>query len=177
MTYLDETLFAGEELVRVGRFHWTYAFRAFSWLILPLIVGVALAFYLPPLMNQYVGLGEQAKYVAGGLAVVMILYGFLKFLVMILMKKNTEMVVTNRRLIFKRGIVARRTDEVNIDRIEGCNVYQSFWGRLLGYGVVVVRGTGIGEIVLPTMEEPLQFRRAVDHAQMSEEEIEQAGKA
>jgi Predicted membrane protein len=174
MTYLDETLFAGEELVHVGRFHWTYDFRAFSWLILPMILGIALAFYLPPHIGGFVPIGYDPKYVAGGLAVIMILYGFFRFLVMMLVKKNTEMVVTNRRLIFKRGIVARRTDEVNIDRIEGCNVFQSFWGRILGFGVVVVRGTGIGEIVLPTMEEPLQFRRAVDHAQMTEEEIEGA---
>ena len=111
---------------------------------------------------------------AGGTALVMTLYGFLRFLVMMLRKRATEMVVTNRRLIFKRGVVARRSDEVNIDRIEGCNVYQSFWGRIFGYGVVVVRGMGIGEIILPTMDNPLQFRRSIDNAQMTEDELQQA---
>jgi uncharacterized membrane protein YdbT with pleckstrin-like domain len=174
MTYLDETLFRGEELVHVGRFHWIYDFRAYSWLVLPTLLGIACAFYLPPLIGQYLPINLEAKYVSGGLALVLTLYGFLNFLVMMLRKRATEMVVTNRRLIFKRGLVARRSDEVNIDRIEGCNVYQSFWGRILGYGVVVVRGMGIGEVVLPTMEDPLQFRRAIDNAQMTDEDLSEA---
>ncbi|MBV6632494.1 MAG: PH domain-containing protein [Alphaproteobacteria bacterium] len=172
MSYLQETLFSGEELVHMGKFHWIYDFTAYSYLLLPALAGLAGLFYLPPLIGQYIPASMEAKYVAGGLFVVLTLYGFLNFLVMMLRKRATEMVVTNRRLIFKRGLVARRTDEVNIDRIEGCNVFQSFWGRILGYGIVVVRGTGIGEIVLPVMEEPLQFRRAIDHAQMTEEELE-----
>lgn len=174
MTYLEETLFSGEELVHVGKFHWIYDFRAFSWLILPALLGGAIAFYAPPLIGQYMPVNLEAKYVAGGTALVMTLYGFMRFLVMMLRKRATEMVVTNRRLIFKRGVVARRSDEVNIDRIEGCNVYQSFWGRIFGYGVVVVRGMGIGEIILPTMDNPLQFRRSIDNAQMTEDELQQA---
>ena len=53
MTYLEETLFSGEELVHVGKFHWIYDFRAFSWLILPALLGGAIAFYAPPLIGQY----------------------------------------------------------------------------------------------------------------------------
>lgn len=167
MSYLEETQFAGEELIHAGRFHWIYDFRAFSWLILPILAGIAIAFYLPPLIGDQLPVTMPPKYVAGGAALALTLYGFLNFLRMMLLKRATEMLVTNRRLIFKRGIVSRESEEVNISRIEGCNVYQSFWGRILGYGVVVVRGTGIGEVVLPTMADPLQFRRAIDHAVMA----------
>jgi uncharacterized membrane protein YdbT with pleckstrin-like domain len=171
MSYLEETLFSGEELIHVGRFHWIYDFRAFSWLIIPCLMGMAIAYYGPPLIGQYIAIDLEARYVAGGAALVLTLYGFLNFLIMMVRKRATEMVVTNRRLIFKRGVVARRTDEVNIDRIEGCNVYQSFWGRILGYGLVIVRGTGIGEIILPVMADPVQFRRAIDHATMPESDL------
>ena len=89
------------------------------------------------------------------------IYFFLHFL---LQRYSTEMVVTNRRLFYKTGVVARRVTEINIDRVESCIVNQSVLGRMLGYGSIVVRGTGIGEIDLPVIDAPVAFRKALDEA-------------
>jgi uncharacterized membrane protein YdbT with pleckstrin-like domain len=90
--------------------------------------------------------------------------GVLVFVIMMVNKWTTEIVITNKRLLYKRGWIARKVDEVSIDRVEGCNVEQSFLGRILGYGKLLVRGVGIGEIKLPTIDEPIGFRRAIDAA-------------
>ena len=82
-----------------------------------------------------------------------------------MMRLSTIVAVTERRVIFRRGIIARRVDEINIDRIEGCIVYQSIIGRCFNYGMVVVRGTGIGEVTLPEFIcDPMHLRNAIDTA-------------
>ena len=58
--------------------------------------------------------------------------------------RSTELAVTNRRVIFKTGLIRRRTVEMNMDKVETVDVDQTLFGRLLGYGTVHVRGTGSG---------------------------------
>ena len=74
---------------------------------------------------------------------------------------DTEIGVTNQRLIYKRGLVARATKEVELRCIEVVDLEQSLLGRLLDYGRVGVHGTGVADIVLPSMADPLGLRRAL----------------
>ena len=55
---------------------------------------------------------------------------------------TTEIAVTNRRLIYKRGWIARRTEEINLRRIEEVNLKQGVLGRIFGWGRLRVHGTG-----------------------------------
>ena len=55
---------------------------------------------------------------------------------------TTEIDVTDRRIVYKRGFINRHTVEMNMDKVESVDVDQSFWGRLLDYGDIIVRGTG-----------------------------------
>ncbi len=122
--------------------------------------------------------GERLVYVArfhwiftasGVLAVVFLSwaagFGLSIFIGRILQRLSTEVAITDRRVLLKRGLVARNINEINIDRIEGCYVRQSIMGRLLNFGFVVIRGTGVGEIDLPIMlNAPTEFRKALDEA-------------
>ena len=78
---------------------------------------------------------------------------------------STEMAVTNRRLIVKRGWIARRTEELSLHRIEEVNLRQGVFGRILGYGKVQVQGMGGGDIALPTIGSPMRFKRELQQAQ------------
>jgi len=58
-------------------------------------------------------------------------------------KRNaTEMAVTNRRVLIKTGMTSRRTLDLMLSRVESIGVEETAAGRMLGYGSVVVRGTG-----------------------------------
>ena len=57
---------------------------------------------------------------------------------------TTEVAITNRRIILKRGFVRRHTIEMNMDKVESVDVDQSLLGRLFNYGDITVRGTGEG---------------------------------
>ena len=95
----------------------------------------------------------------------MILVGFIWAIPM----WTTEMVITNRRLIYKRGMLARKTEELSLHRIEEINVNQSILGRILGYGKIVCHGTGGSKIEFPTISRPMAFRRALQEAQARRE--------
>jgi hypothetical protein len=90
--------------------------------------------------------------------------GLVRFAQMMVVRATTEIAVTTSRLIYKRGLVARYVGEMSIDRIEGVNVLQSILGRLLGYGRIMVRGMGVGEVILPPLANPITFRKAIDKA-------------
>ena len=53
---------------------------------------------------------------------------------------TTELAVTDQRVIYKTGLLARHTLEMNRARVESVTVDQTMLGRLFGYGTVIVRG-------------------------------------
>ena len=76
-------------------------------------------------------------------------------------RSATEMAVTNKRVIVKSGLADRRTIELLLPRIESIAVEEPALGRLLGYGTVIVRGTGGTPEVFPQIARPLEFREQV----------------
>lgn len=77
------------------------------------------------------------------------LIGIIIFLVMMISKWTTEIVVTTDRLIYKTGWIARHAEEISLTRIEEVTLTQTVMGRVFGYGRIVVGGTGGGVIRLP----------------------------
>jgi uncharacterized membrane protein YdbT with pleckstrin-like domain len=74
---------------------------------------------------------------------------------------TTEIDVTDRRVIYKRGFLRRHTVEMNMDKIESVDVDQSILGRILDYGDITIRGTGVSLETLPMIGSPLAFRNHV----------------
>ena len=74
---------------------------------------------------------------------------------------TTEIAITNRRIILKRGFIRRDTAEMHMDKVESVDVNQSLLGRLFDYGDVTVRGTGAGLETLRLIDAPVEFRNHV----------------
>jgi uncharacterized membrane protein YdbT with pleckstrin-like domain len=79
----------------------------------------------------------------------------------LLRRRATEMAVTNKRVIVKSGFANRRTIELLLPRIESIAIEEPALGRVLGYGTVIVRGTGGTPEVFPQIARPLEFREQV----------------
>lgn len=88
-------------------------------------------------------------------------------LVMLVERLTTELAVTSRRLVLKKGWIARKTEEISLARIEEVNLRQSVLGRVLGYGTLLCAGVGVGQIATVTIREPMEFRKAILYAQES----------
>jgi uncharacterized membrane protein YdbT with pleckstrin-like domain len=94
-----------------------------------------------------------------------VLVGIAIFAVMMIRYHTTEIGVTTHRFIMKTGWIRRDTQEIALDNIEGVQVHQSIWGRIFGYGRLVVQGTGVDAVHLPSMlADPVGFRRAIESA-------------
>ena len=194
MLYVQQSLGPDEELVYVGRFHWMYTMSSAFWIFLGLMgaIGILIgAVYIDVLktMNETYNLVDMPKEVYGQAwdkvlaskggyiemmqtshpfvrigAFVSFLIGLYMFAQMMVVKATTEIAITNTRLIYKQGLIARHVGEISIDRIEGVNVLQGILGRMFSYGYVIVRGMGVGEVMLPPIADPIEFRKAIERA-------------
>jgi len=90
-----------------------------------------------------------------------VLIGIPWLIAAILQKKTTEMAVTNKRVIIKTGIISRRTIEMNLSKIENIEVNQSLIGRIFGYGIITIVGTGGTHEPFKNVSQPLDFRKSV----------------
>jgi uncharacterized membrane protein YdbT with pleckstrin-like domain len=76
-------------------------------------------------------------------------------------QKTDEFAVTNKRVVIKTGLISRKTLEMNLAKIETIGVDQGIFGRMLGYGTITVVGTGGTREMFRGIDEPLDFRKAV----------------
>jgi uncharacterized membrane protein YdbT with pleckstrin-like domain len=77
---------------------------------------------------------------------------------------TTEFAVTTYRFVYKYGWIKRDSQEVSLNKIEEITLQQSIWGRIFGYGQLIIRGTGVGVIKLPNLDNPLEVRRIIENA-------------
>lgn len=182
MLYVQQSLGQGEELVHVGHFHWMYTLRAIMgivWGVLLCLTVLVGAIFIETKSgfnlsthgyDPTAGWLDQVRALHPAIklaAFFMLIMGLIRFAHMMVIKVTTEIAVTTSRIVYKRGLVARYVGEMSIDRIEGVNVLQGIIGRIFNYGSVIVRGMGIGEVILPQIADPVAFRKAIDRARNS----------
>ena len=87
--------------------------------------------------------------------------GVIIFLIMFIHKKTTELGVTTSRIVKKSGWISRKTEELSLGRIEEMNLTQGILGRVLGYGKIQINGTGGSYILTHSIDDPMEFRKAI----------------
>ncbi len=74
---------------------------------------------------------------------------------------TTRIIVTHERVIYRTGVIGRRTVEMNKDKIESIDVSQPMLGRFFDFGSVTVKGTGGGIEAIPNVASPFALRDRV----------------
>lgn len=145
MSYIDGNLLAGERVVFRTRLHW-------KLLIGPLLF--ALATLAPVAWVLVQGTWNTFVLIAPAL-------GLLMLLAAIVRRQSSDFAVTNKRVMMKTGVFSTRSVELLLNKIEAIAVHQSLGGRILGYGDIMVTGSGGTEERFPNVQAPLALRRAV----------------
>ena len=85
----------------------------------------------------------------------------------ILRRIGTTYTITNRRLHIRRGIVARRTQEAGLQRVQNVNTTQTAFQRILQIGTVDfdTAGSGDYDFTFAGVAQPEDVVSAVDRAQ------------
>jgi len=152
-SYVETIIGPGENIVYVG--------RVSLLTILSSLLGGTLLFAVSiGLLLLSVGSPDIMRALAGIAAAL----GVLVIVVAIVRRNSTELAVTNRRVIAKFGLIARRTVEMNLAKIESVRVEQTVMGRLFGFGSLVVTGTGATMDPIRYIADPIGFRRAIQMA-------------
>jgi uncharacterized membrane protein YdbT with pleckstrin-like domain len=147
MSYVQKVLLPGEQVVYETGLHWLVYGRA----VLAFLVAAAFA-------AASARAHSDAAPVLKILAALVALIGLLLFLAAALRRAGTELAVTDQRVVFKRGVIARHTIEMNRSKVESVDVDQSLFGRVFGYGTVLLRGTGGSLEPMAMVGDPLTFR-------------------
>lgn len=147
MSYVTRNLVAGESLVYETGVHWSVLF----WpVVIATVIGAgAIVCFLK----------KDSDFLYAGAALLVVA---LAVIVAATVKRNaTEIAVTNRRVIIKTGLARRRSLEIMLPKVESVAITESLMGRVLGYGTVVIHGTGGTPEPFEKIAHPSEFRNHV----------------
>jgi uncharacterized membrane protein YdbT with pleckstrin-like domain len=147
MTYVEQSLGDNETIHYRAQFP-TIRY-ALAWLALAVGVGVgSVCFFY---RHEWLAL---LAFLCGAVSLVGVLYR----------PWTTEIAVTNLRLIYKRGLFRRATNDLQMRAIEEVRIRQDLWGRIFNFGNIEVRGTGVDDLDLPALNDPIAVQKAVQEA-------------
>ena len=147
MNYVRRVLQPGETITHATRLH--------SVIFLPAILWFAAAIVL---LIAALTLDGDLRVGGEALAAFAAIFGLWTGTPALIRRATTELAVTDRRVIYKSGVLARHTLEMNRSKVESVDVDQSVLGRMLDFGTIVVRGTGGSLEPIRMVGDPLSFR-------------------
>jgi len=151
MGYVTKVLQPGERVVHESGLHWVIFTRA--------IIAAIICFAL--VVAAMSSAGNRMQYLSLALWIAAAIFALLALstgLRAFVRRASTEFAVTNHRVIYKTGLLARHTLEMNLSKVESVDVDQSIPGRFIGYGTVIVRGTGGSLEPIRNIADPLMLR-------------------
>ncbi len=150
----------GEHVLFQGHPSWRSTLTFYLKGLLVVALAAALAAAVTAVGDEFSG-GATGAVALAALAL-MLVAGYL-------IRMGTTYTITNRRLHIKRGIVARRTQEARLERVQNVNTDQSALERILKVGTVDFDTAGGGdsdfEFKFRGVAEPAKVSQAVDEAQ------------
>jgi len=153
MSYVRRVLQSGEIVAHLARLHPIIFLPAAFWFVVALVLLIAALTLSGDLRTG----GEALAAFCALFAIASAVPAFVLWI-------STELAVTDRRVIYKSGLLARHTLEMNRSKVESVDVDQSLMGRLLGFGTIIVRGTGGSLEPIRMIGDPLTFRSHITAA-------------
>tara|TARA_B100000242_G_scaffold63425_1_gene38792 strand:+ start:3757 stop:4200 length:444 start_codon:yes stop_codon:yes gene_type:complete len=136
MGFIEKILAEDEIIIRKIKLHWLNYAPVITWFLLGIYFSEKseLGFIIPISISFYLFLGVYF----------------------------TEYVLTNKRIILKKGIISRYTEEQILKKVETVEFKQGILPRLFGTGSVQVTGTGNSIILFRYVVNPIGVRKIID---------------
>jgi hypothetical protein len=177
MAYVHKLINDDEKLIGIARLHWIYVIQGLVWFFALAGAGYGLSWLMnrglqatmnltsnPYIPSPFMGLSN-------GIMIFMLVAGALIFGMYVIKILATQVALTDRRIIHKHGLIFVNVHQIDLEEIRGENLDLGYFGRILGYAVIMLDCRFIGDIRLPAIENPEAFIRALHdrraHAQDS----------
>ena len=131
MPFPSRLVYDGEAVTLDLRPHWWYFSRHIATGV-PLLLLVILTFQFSS------GVRDVLKYPVAILVILWSVWLGLKYLQWL----RTYFVVTDQRVLYRTGVLARHGVEIPLDRITNINFHQGIWERIIGAGDLEVQSAG-----------------------------------
>lgn len=153
MGYIENNLLTGETIIYKAKLHWILFAWPVIWLVLALCVFANASGASPASFASTYNVKPFA-WILFVLALVTGLNAYITYV-------TSEFGLTSKRVLVKVGFIRRKSFEVLLVKVEGIQVDQGILGRILGYGSIVVSGTGGSKEPFHSICDPLTFRKKV----------------
>ena len=145
---IADILVKGEDVVLQAEVHWAIFWYSGAVFIFALLVGTFIV--------------QQLGYLLMATAAAMALHAWLK-------KEILMLVLTNKRVLVRYGILQVDVVDMRFSKIESVELERMLPGYLLGYANVVIMGTGNRYIVIPFVKNAIGFRRAYNKLTLADD--------
>jgi uncharacterized membrane protein YdbT with pleckstrin-like domain len=134
MTYIEENLVKNEEIVYLGKIHWmVFHSSLLSYILVIIAPNGFMTMILFPIY------------------IFVLFFNSVSFF-------GTECGITNKRIIFKKGLFIKETIEINYEKIESIMIDQGIIERIFNYGTVIIIGTGGTTSKIKGIKDPITFK-------------------
>ncbi len=141
MGYIEDNLSAGEKIV----------YRANVSVAVLIITGVFFAFII-----------WLSSKVSPFMVTIMTLLTIIIILRVLVAMFTTEIALTDRRIIGKRGVLQHHSLEILLNKVESISVKRTLMGMMFGFGTVTITGSGGTRESFPSIDKPNEFRKRVN---------------
>ncbi len=148
MGFVDQNLMPGEQVTYRATLHW-------------IIFGPPMLLALLAVLLVAFGLSNKDLVWVSSVGGLLFLVACVLAVSRLITLKTSEFAVTNKRVLIKVGFIRRHSLELLLTKVEGIGVDQGILGRILGYGTIVVAGTGGTKEPFENIAQPLEFRKHV----------------
>ena len=139
-----------QNVVYVARLHWLL----FFW---PIVMGCLTLF----LGIQFVQLKE--------IALIFLVFSFVWGGVNWVIFHFSSLTIEKKRVIFRTGLLVRKTTDIPYTKIESIDIRQSIIGSIMQYGALMITGTGGTKHFINFVAKPLTCRRYMEQLMHAEE--------
>jgi hypothetical protein len=178
MSYVEKIIAADEKILSITRAHWIYFIEGLFWLLSLLIIGIIINHYLWLYAGSYGfsfkfdfwflhfdGRHTPIVWLFGAIGLAVFLPLFFKFI-------SVEVGLTNKRLIYKKGLILIHVQQVDLIDMRSENVNHGWLGWLLGYGRLHLDCRFMEDVYLPALVDPYNLVKAIHFARMRHPEID-----
>lgn len=156
MAFIDRIISPDEKLIGILPIHWIYGARGIAWFTLWITIGAVLAYAI------------RSTGVAGTLPFavffVCFMIGLVLMLSFVLMLLTTELGLTTKRVIYKKGWIRVDVRESDLEEIKAAQIDNGLLGRILNYGYINFDARFVENVALPAIADPYRYLKAFNEA-------------
>lgn len=167
MAYIRKIIGQDEQLIGIARLHWIYVLKGIAWFVVLAGAGWLLNTLIQRAALSVAGATDSVALpaafitISNGAMYFLMFGGALIFFFFTLKVLVTEIGLTSRRVMHKEGLIFIKVKQIDLEEIRGENLDLGYFGRMLGYGYLLLDCRFIGDVRLPAIEKPERFLKAL----------------